>query len=78
MRAQTGGVVTDHIPDRPSWRCRSCGDPWPCDQARDQLAARMDKVALATHMWAQLDHAFDDQPIGPPAEMFDRFIHWTH
>jgi hypothetical protein len=38
----------------------------------------MDKLALVTHMWAQLDYAFGDQPIGPPAEMFDRFIRWTH
>ena len=78
MRAQAGGVATDHNPDRPSWRCRSCGNPWPCSPARHQLAARMDKVALAIHMWAQLDNAFGDQPVGPPAEMFDRFIRWTH
>ena len=78
MRAQTGGEATEHIPDRPSWHCRSCGDPWPCESARHHLAARMDKAALATHMWAQLDNAFDDQPSGPPAEMFDRFIRWTH
>jgi hypothetical protein len=81
MRAQTDRVLrrpTDHIAERPSWRCRTCADPWPCDSARHDLSGRMDRVALATHMWAQLDDAANDLPAGPPAELFDRFIRWTH
>lgn len=67
-----------HTPDRPSWRCRNCADPWPCDRARNDLTAKMDRVALATHMWAQLDDYARDLPNGSPTELFDRFIHWTH
>jgi hypothetical protein len=68
----------DHTPERPSWRCRICGAPWPCTHARNDLSARMDRVSLATHMWAQLDNAAADLPNGSPSELFDRFIHWTH
>jgi hypothetical protein len=38
----------------------------------------MDRFTLAVHMWGQLDNAVGDLPNGPPAELFDRFIHWTH
>jgi hypothetical protein len=70
--------MPDHEPERPSWRCHRCAAPWPCDPARHQLAERMDRIELAVHMWAQLDHAAVDLPAGPPTELFDRFIRWTH
>ncbi|MFI5891045.1 hypothetical protein ACIA5D_13125 [Actinoplanes sp. NPDC051513] len=70
--------MPDHEPERPSWRCHCCAAPWPCDPARHQLAARMDRIALAVHMWERLDHAVGDLPAGPPTELFERFIRWTH
>ncbi|MDT4994800.1 MAG: hypothetical protein QOH97_4692 [Actinoplanes sp.] len=71
-------IAEDHTADRPSWDCRLCGKTWPCDPAREQLAARMDKISLAVYMWANLDEACGDLPKGPPSELFERFIRWTH
>lgn len=68
-----------HSASRPSWDCRACGQPWPCDPAREELIAQTPNVsALATAGWAYLDEFVRDQPTGPPAEAFDRFIRWTH
>jgi len=38
----------------------------------------MDRVSLAVHMWERLDNAVGDLPVGPPTELFERFIRWTH
>jgi hypothetical protein len=38
----------------------------------------MDRIELAVCMWANLEEACSDIPDGPPAELFDRFIRWTH
>jgi hypothetical protein len=67
-----------HTAERPSWDCRSCGNPWPCDHARERLVTTMDRIDLAISMWASLEVACSDIPDGPPAELFDRFIKWTH
>lgn len=78
------GAVTEiadaggHGAERPSWDCRSCGKPWPCDPAREHLAGEMDRVQLAILMWANMDEAIPDLPAHPPSELFDRFIGWTH
>jgi hypothetical protein len=74
----TARVETEHTADRPSWDCRVCGKPWPCDPAREQLAEQMDKTALAIYMWVNLGEACADLPAGPPSELFERFIRWTH
>jgi hypothetical protein len=72
-------IATDeHIAARPSWDCRSCGLPWPCDSARERLASEMDRTSLAIFMWSNLEEAVRDMPVGPPAELFERFIRWTH
>ncbi len=77
MAHQAGALVTDHTAERPSWDCRSCGKPWPCDPAREQLASEMGGTALAIFMWLHLEEAVGDLPPGPPAELFDRFVSWT-
>ncbi len=68
----------EHVAERPSWDCLSCGKPWPCDPARECLMAEMDRVQLAIYMWANLDEAIPDMPKGLPSELFERFISWTH
>ncbi|MBG0560162.1 hypothetical protein [Actinoplanes aureus] len=68
----------DHVPDRPSWRCRACGDPWPCDPARERLAAELSRVDLAVLMWDHLEEAARDMPKAPASELFDRFLRWTN
>ncbi|RZU50118.1 hypothetical protein EV385_1883 [Krasilnikovia cinnamomea] len=67
----------EHIEERPSWRCRSCGEPWPCDQAQANLAATLSPTALRIHMWIRLEIAAQDMPQGLPSEMFERFLRWT-
>jgi hypothetical protein len=74
----TPAGAEDHIAARPSWDCRSCGRPWPCDPARAALAVEMDRVALAVFMWCNLGEACRDMPVRLPAELFERFIRWTH
>jgi hypothetical protein len=71
-------MSAEHAAHRPSWDCRSCDKPWPCDPAREALAAAMDPVGLAVLMWVRLEEAVTDLPRVPPAELFERFLHWTH
>lgn len=66
-----------HRPHRPSWDCLACGRPWPCDPAREGLAARLDRIALAMCMWDELESAAGDMPTAAPSELFERFISWT-
>lgn len=68
----------EHLAGRPSWDCLSCGNPWPCDPARERLAREMDRSKLAVFMWASLEEAIGDMPTGPPTELFERFVKWTH
>ncbi len=68
----------EHRPNRPSWDCGACGKDWPCDPAREELAAEYrDGVQLAMVAWDYLEAFCHDQPAGPVGEMFDRFIAWT-
>src|SRR4051794_13841654 len=41
----------EHSAERPSWDCRACGRPWPCDPAREHLQSEMDGTVLAVYMW---------------------------
>jgi hypothetical protein len=66
-----------HVPGRPSWDCLACGKAWPCDPAREHLAATHTPTQLAMLMWAQLEGAAFDLPGTPVGEMFDRFVKWT-
>jgi hypothetical protein len=67
----------EHEPEKPSWDCKRCGGPWPCDPAREYMAARLGRVALAVHMWERLDEAAGDVRTLPPSELFERFLSWT-
>jgi hypothetical protein len=67
----------EHVAERPSWDCRACGNPWPCDPAREALVTEMDRVTLAIYMWSNLEEAAMDMPRGPVSELFERFIRWT-
>jgi hypothetical protein len=67
-----------HAPARPAWDCRACGTPWPCGPAREELVRRTGGgTALAIAGWAYLEEYVRDQPSGPPAAAFDRFLRWT-
>ena len=66
-----------HVAGRPSWDCLACGRPWPCDPARECLAAAMDPIQLAMDAWTCLERAVGELPSRPAAEAFDRFVAWT-
>jgi hypothetical protein len=70
-------MSSEHIEERPSWDCGACGKPWPCDPAREELAAALDPVALRIQMWTRLEVAALDMPHGPASELFERFLRWT-
>lgn len=67
----------EHIEERPSWDCRACGKDWPCDPAREHLAAELSPTALRINMWTRLEVYAQDHPHGPVGEMFDRFLRWA-
>lgn len=74
----TVSVDDEHIAGRPSWDCRRCGRPWPCDAAREALIIEMDQVGLAIYMWVVLEEAAWDMPHGLAPELYERFLSWTH
>ena len=67
----------EHIADRPSWDCRACGKPWPCDPAKAKLAAELGPTALAVYAWEHAEEAAPQLPGMPVAEFFDRFLTWA-
>lgn len=66
-----------HIEQRPDWTCRACGEPWPCETARKDLAAELEPAALRIHMWLRLEVFAQDHPHGPAGDMFARFLRWA-
>lgn len=69
--------VTEHIAHRPSWDCRQCLKPWPCDPAREAFMATMTTVERAILMWVYLEAAAEEIREVPLSEIFARFISWT-
>jgi len=67
----------EHVEERPSWDCRACGKPWPCEIARKELDAELSPRALRTAMWLRLEVAAQDMPDGPASELFERFLRWA-
>jgi hypothetical protein len=68
---------SEHTAERPSWDCRVCGKPWPCDPARERLASTLSLTTLAMTMWTNLEEAAGDMPTMPVSEAFERFLNWT-
>lgn len=66
-----------HLPERPSWDCAACGQPWPCDAAREEAASTLDAVLLPIYMSAQMYDAAGEIEAVQPHELFDRFVAWT-
>ncbi|KXK63551.1 flavin reductase [Micromonospora rosaria] len=73
----------EHLPSRPTWRCRACGIAWPCSAAKLRLLGeyRNDRVALAAHLAAlQIEAAGHLTPPdggAPPGDLTERFVGWT-
>ena len=70
-------IETTHVPDRRSWRCRDCQVPWPCDPARADMIANMDRTARVIYVSLQMAEANEDQPHLSIEDLFDRFVYWA-
>lgn len=69
-----------HVAHRPSWECRNCGDPWPCQPARAELLAEhVDfPTVLRYYMVAMMAEASRELPEGEfDGELYARFLGWT-
>ncbi|QGN49849.1 hypothetical protein GKC29_25500 [Micromonospora sp. WMMC415] len=74
----------EHLPLRPLWLCRRCGQPWPCGSAKLALLAEYqdNRVSLFLYLAGCLHEAIDDlhrlnpAETGSAAEVFDRFLGW--
>jgi hypothetical protein len=71
----------EHLPDRPSWDCRKCGQTWPCANAKADLIG--EHVVSPTHVVVYLAslkwEAFDDFSASGaiPADLNERFLGWV-
>jgi hypothetical protein len=76
-RAEVTADGHEHRPARPSWDCTGCAKPWPCDPAREQLAAELRGTWLRIYLCIERSNAARDNPRIPAAELHERFIAWT-
>jgi len=70
-------ATDEHQPQRPTWRCAGCAEPWPCPTARAYLVRVVGPVQLAMIMATRLTEAATDLPGPEPGELWDRFVAWT-
>ncbi|MDG4789472.1 flavin reductase [Micromonospora sp. WMMD1102] len=68
-----------HVPRQTSYRCRACGDDWPCQEARLALLTgfRGDRVGLMVYLGGHLARALQQLPDVHPALLTTRFLHWV-
>jgi hypothetical protein len=68
----------DHRAKRPEWICDCCGEPWPCEPARDYLLADTGGgTALALVCWAYFEDYVNDMGPRPLGEAYRRFLGWA-
>ena len=70
------GPVT-HVARRPSWDCTACDQPWPCANAKADLAVEYvgQRTALVVYLAACLVEA--GEALRHPADLYDRFLGWV-
>ncbi|MFV2108274.1 flavin reductase [Micromonospora sp. LOL_015] len=66
-----------HVAWRPSWRCRACRRPWPCEPARAELLASFDRIGRCMYVAELAAEAARDLPDLTPAQTYARFIAWA-
>ena len=70
----------EHVPSRPTWRCRDCGIAWPCSAAKLRLLGqyREDRPGLLIHLAALHEEAAAQLgDVTSPVGLFDRFVSWA-
>jgi hypothetical protein len=75
----TSVALSAHFPDRPSWRCEICAEPWPCPTRRAEFTAATDAGAgqgVALALAAALGRAWLDQPDIQSDRLQAQFLGW--
>lgn len=71
----------EHLPWRPRWGCRQCGQAWPCDPAKDVLLAearRSSRTAVLVYLGICLHDAAPDLVRGTATpDLYERFVAWA-
>lgn len=71
-------MTAQHIAARPEWTCRTCGQPYPCPEARQWLAAVHQQTGqLGRVGYELLEKAVRELPDATVTELYDRFVRWT-
>lgn len=65
-----------HLPTRPDWDCLVDGTPWPCDRAREILAAQIGRSRTVMLMGLFYAEAAEELPHVPISELYQRFLGW--
>ncbi len=68
--------MPNHEPSKPCWFCLDCRMPWPCQAARDRMAADGIDTSFRLAAWSMLEEAAHDMPYASAAELYERFISW--
>lgn len=70
-------ITLIHIPDRPSWKCRTCHDDWPCRVKKVLLINEF--LTMPTNLYVMMalymTEATQDLPL-PQGELYERFMAW--
>lgn len=61
----------------PSWSCRSCGFPWPCETARSDLIIDLGWTKVAIYSAVLMERSARDLPSLSPIVLWRQFIGWT-
>ncbi|MGC4854944.1 hypothetical protein ACLQ24_16520 [Micromonospora sp. DT4] len=77
-------LQSEHVPLRPLWLCRACGQPWPCGRAKLALlnSYQGSRLNLLLYLSGCLQEAIDDlhrlnpSTTGDVRNLFDRFLGW--
>jgi hypothetical protein len=72
----------EHLHDRPTWKCRACGQPWPCANAKARLTDEFERFpsVLEIYLTAQMHDAASDltaHGTDPPPDLYERFLAWV-
>jgi hypothetical protein len=70
--------MPEHTPRRPDWRCRNCGEPWPCPIRRVMLRAeyREQPVAVSLYLAACYHEASTHLADLGADGVYDRMLGW--
>ncbi|MGC5054380.1 flavin reductase [Micromonospora sp. DT48] len=78
----SGGPI-EHVPSRPTWRCRACGIAWPCSPAKLSLLAgyRGNMPGLMVYLVTLREEAAQQLAASdggrPPTDLHRRFTDWV-